>query len=448
MTLVETCSYSFAQTTMSRGRIYFSTGHVDLIDGGSEYVCAKVSGSRPTPYSVYVDWSHADDGEISVTCTCPHYDGGDFCKHIWATLLEIDHEHLAQGISLRECEVLHDHDEHEGVDDGWDGDAPRRAVGPEDVRNQFLSWPVPQRKPKRSSPIALWQGQLKTISDFATTGPAIESHRVAKRREAWFVLDVGASTSRGKLVVEFRQRETKKDGEFGKTKKLSVRHDEIPEFISEEDGRLIELLLGNRPADEYCRDSYYSDYASYTRTHVVPSMYAGLLPRLCATGRFIWQLDSMLPAEEGTPLAWDGDEPWWFRPRVEDDPKKKCWRFVGELYRGDGRISLGDVVMLLADGAVLYADKLARFDADPSVFGWIVSLRTQGAMEVPYADREKLLESLFRLPRFPEMELPPSLQVEQIRVAPTGRLEIKSPEAHYDLPNKHLGATVGFLYGE
>ncbi|MCH8045027.1 MAG: SNF2 helicase associated domain-containing protein [Planctomycetes bacterium] len=452
MTLVETCSYSFAPMTMSRGRIYFSTGRVELIDGGSEYVCAKVTGSQHTPYAVYVDWSHADDGKISVTCSCPHYDGGDFCKHIWATLLEIDHEKIALGVTFYECDVLHEHDEVEDDDDGWgddgDYDGPCRAIGPGSVENHFSNQQVPRRKSKRASPTALWQGQLKTISDFATTGSAIESHRAAKQREAWFVLDVGASTSRGKLVVELQQRETKKDGEFGKTKRLSVRRDEIPEFTNEEDGRLIELLLGNRPTDEFYHDSYYSDYQSYNRTHVVPGMYADILPRLCATGRFVWQLDSSLPTEEGTPLTWDGDEPWRFRPRVEDDPKKKCWRFVGELVRGDERIPLGDVVMLLADGAVLYADKLARFDADPSVFGWIVSQRTQGAMEVPYADREKLLESLFRLPRFPEMDLPPSLQVEQIRVAPTGRLEIKSPEAHYDLPNKHLGATVGFLYGE
>jgi len=177
-------------------------------------------------------------------------------------------------------------------------------------------------------------------------------------------------------------------------------------------------------------------------------MYDVVLPRLCATGRFVWQIDSSLPAEEGKAIAWDGGDPWRFRLHAEGDDSRQLWRLTGSVYRGADSVPLGDAVLSMATGIVLLPDKIVRLDVSGGNFGWIVSLRAQSAIEVPYADRDQLLDTLYRLPQFPEIELPAALRVEQIQGVPQGRLEIKSPRTSAYSSRDQFYANVHFVYGD
>ncbi|HUT12369.1 MAG TPA: SNF2-related protein [Thermoguttaceae bacterium] len=456
MSIADVFASSFSSTTISRGRAYFDSGRVRIRQADGQHVAADVAGSRRTPYSVDIDWSNAVDGEGAATCTCPHYEDGYLCKHIWATLLKIDREGLGGVIPPGRASMLHEYDEElDGEDDDWEDDEPDAVAGPTvhgghpdrfDVRG------APIRHTNRSSPTSIWQGQLRAVSDHATRqatakGAALPS--MPKQREAWFVLNVGETLNSGQLIVDFRQRETRNNGGFGKIKKLSVHVNDVPEFIDEEDGRLVELLVGNQASDESSyAHYYYSDYRSFSRAAVAPAMYDLMLPRLCATGRFVWLSNSSRPGEEGKPIAWDGGDPWRFRLRAEDDGRRQLWRLSGRVWRGGNSEPLENAVLLMATGLVLFPDRLARFDVPRGDFGWIVSLRTQPAIEVPYADRDQLLDAFYRLPQFPEIELPAALQVEQLQGMPRGRLEIKSPEARGYYTDNQLYANCGFVYGE
>ena len=453
MSVAEILASSFSSRTRSRGWAYFNSEQVRNVAADDWHVTAEVSGSRRTPYSVEIDWSNMVDGEIFATCTCPHYEDGYLCKHIWATLLEIDQRGLAEDASLDWANVLHE-DEDFG-DDDWHGEehdttAAFRALdafsGGRDVKA-----PSTRRLPRRS-PTSIWQGQLSRISDYATgraTSEPVAPRGARKEREAWFVFNVAESLSSGHVIVDLRQRETRKDGQFGKIKKLSVRRDEIPEFADEEDRRLVELLIGNRASEESTYAGYYYDgYRSFSRVALVPAMHDVLLPRLCKTGRFVWQLDSSVSTEEGSTIAWDDGGPWRFRLQVEEDDQQQLWQFSGQLFRGADRVPLGEVVLLMRTGIVLFPDRLARFDVSGADFGWIVSLRERSAIEVPYADRDRLLETLYSLPQFPDIELPAGLRVERLQGAPQGRLEIKPPKAFARYSRKELYANVEFLYGD
>jgi superfamily II DNA or RNA helicase len=424
---------------------------------------------------VEIDWSNAADAEVAATCTCPHYEDGYLCKHIWATLLKIDRDGLAHAIPR--CDrVVHEYDEESEEDDGdWDDEdsyeedsyeedsydddwygepfdeitGPRRAATlPERLAGDRTA----QRHSQPRVAASAWQRQLRLISDHATSQAAstpAETLGARKQREAWFVLSVGDSLANGRLVVDLRQRETMKNGEFGKIKKLSVQPDEIPDFTDENDRRLVELLVGSQAGDDspYGRYGYYG-YRSISRSVVAPAMYDVLLPKLSATGRFVWQLNSASPPEEGTRIAWDDGDPWRFRLAVEEDDGRQLWRILGSICRGDKSVPLDDVVLLMATGLVLFPDKLARFDVPPADFGWVASLRRQSPIEVPYADRDELLDALYRLPQFPEIDLPAALAVEQVRQTPRGRLEIKSPENPTYYSREQLFAKVGFVYGD
>jgi len=76
-------------------------------------------------------------------------------------------------------------------------------------------------------------------------------------------------------------------------------------------------------------------------------------------------------------------------------------------------VPVGDVVLFLTRGLILFADKLARLRVPIGDFQWIAMLRANGVLEVPYADRERLLDALFRLPQVSNIDLPDALQVPQ-----------------------------------
>ncbi|HYW79203.1 MAG TPA: SWIM zinc finger family protein, partial [Thermoguttaceae bacterium] len=450
MSIADVFESFFSPATRNRGLAYADSQRVRIRQIDGEYVTAQVQGSRRAPYSVDIDWSDSIEGEVTATCTCPHYEDGYLCKHIWATLVEIDRKGFVGTLPTHLATILHDDPEDEGEDwdDNWDDDD---TAGPEQFDAYFDQF-RPHTGFQRKSPKSSWKGLLGAISDYAKRLITSESPPLwptAKQREAWFVLNVAESLSAGHLVVDLCQRETRKTGEFGKIKKLSVRRDDMPEFADEEDGRLIERLLGNQTPDESPYSSYgYHSYRTVSRVAIRPAMHDVVLPKLCETGRFVWQIDSSLPAEEGKSIAWDDGDPWRLRLHAESDDSRQLWRLTGSVCRDTDSVPLGDVVLLLATGIVLLPDKLARFGVCGSNFGWFVTLRAQSAIEVPYADRDSLLDMLYRMPQFPEIDLPAALQVERIEGVPQGRLEIKSPKTPTYYSRDQLYANVHFVYGD
>ena len=436
-----------------RGHGYARSGRVKIGEVGDTYLSARVSGSRRAPYSVTIDWSYSDERRIIADCTCPHYEDGFLCKHIWATLLTIEREGLFNSLPNDLAAIHRDEDDLDGEDeDDYRNHECEEAseFGSLDSQSRRHGrLPSPGRDSRSPSAPSAWLGQLARISEHAAQIPARSDSpfSVEKQREAWFLLDVGESLRSGQLTVCFRYHESKKNGEFGKIKQLTVRRDEIPEFAEDEDRQLVQLLVGNQASNDASYSYYrYQDYASFSRAAVSPSMYQFLLPRLCATGRFVWQVDSSLPIEDARSIAWDDGRPWEFRLRADDDDQRQLWQLCGEVYRGDARVPLEDAVLLLSNGVVLFFDKLARLNVSAATFGWISSFRRQSTIEIPYSDRGKFLDMLYRLPQFPEIELPPALQVCQIQGTPRGRLEIKSPETQRYNSRGQLHAHVHFVY--
>ncbi|MCX7426670.1 MAG: SNF2-related protein [Planctomycetia bacterium] len=487
MSLVKAVGGSFSPAVKGRGGDYFRSGRVRIVRGDGGSLTAQVSGSRRKPYVVEIDWAKLGPDEVVATCTCPHYKEGNLCKHIWAMLLAMDKEGLDPELSNPPAKVLHKYDLPESsgaLDDMYDdcgddydeyGDEEEEYEdGDEDDEDDEDDWHYrpsgPARReaaptfgdPRRGlsigdgrsigKPRSGWKRRLTQVFQYATTQAAAErvaSRDAGKQRQAWFVLSVAECLDDGRLVVHFRQRETRQTGEFGKIKKLTVQSKDIPRFVDEEDGRLVEILIGNAASDDVYGYHDYDGGRQVSRAVVLPATYEIVLPRLCATGRFVWQMDSSLPVEEGRPMAWDGGDPWRLRLSVEDDPQRRRWRLLGELVRGGDRVPLSDAVLLLDNGLVLFPDRLARLNVAGEDFAWIAVLREQSPIEVPYSGRDALLDAIYRLPTLPEIELPPALQLEQIVGTPRGRLEIKSPEKHaYYYSRGQLYANVHFVYGD
>ncbi len=86
--LARCCSLLFFPQDRERGEEYFQHGHVNLIEIGDCGIHAIAHGQ--SEYNVYIDFSELEDRNIGVHCDCPRFQGGDLCKHLWATLRYLD----------------------------------------------------------------------------------------------------------------------------------------------------------------------------------------------------------------------------------------------------------------------------------------------------------------------------------------------------------------------
>ena len=94
------CARDFNHGVRSRGQKYFESGRVLIANHDAERITATVQGSGSFNYLVGLIWL-TEISAIAAGCTCPYYDGGDLCKHIWATILEAQAFEWAAGANSR-----------------------------------------------------------------------------------------------------------------------------------------------------------------------------------------------------------------------------------------------------------------------------------------------------------------------------------------------------------
>jgi superfamily II DNA or RNA helicase len=457
MPFADRCSLDFEPQVQSRGQRYFHERRVRLGSTDGETVRAAVAGSSGD-YEVLLDWSDARNGIVESSCTCPYFEDQGLCKHIWATMLAADARGLGPRAGSRKLSVLTPDSDEWDLDDEADELEEdeeffgRRYPSSGSGRRPFSHW----QRPRSPSP-ARWQQQLSAVfnSHPASASGDTALPLVDKAREAWYVLDVTSSLETGVLMIHLFQRETKVSGEFGRLKPMSVDQEDVARFTKPEDREMLRVLLASDEGRSDAYDAHHDRYGYYgyhdyepktSQVSLAAGAYEHLLPKLCATGRFVWMLDSsqQVPEEDGRGLAWDDGPPWRFCLCIEADDKKKRWLLEGQLVREgeESPLPLKTPSLLLASGLVLLEDRLARL-AVGDFFPWIAALRKASAIAVPYQDRWELLGRLWQLPSQPETSLPPNLRCEEVHVPPQGRLVVHSPERY---GSSRLYGDVEFLY--
>jgi uncharacterized Zn finger protein len=75
----------------------YGPDRIHLLGMERERVFAHVLGSDGDVYCVEVE---QDGDDLSALCTCPHFTGGQLCKHIGAVMALINEPHVARTNSL------------------------------------------------------------------------------------------------------------------------------------------------------------------------------------------------------------------------------------------------------------------------------------------------------------------------------------------------------------
>ncbi len=413
MSLAAQLDHWFDPKVRQRGAEYFESNSVYL-DWRDE-TSAEFTVYGSDYYDVDIDWSKP--GAVEMSCSCPYFEDHDICKHLWAALLKLDAEAAEMG-----------------------GVATSLASSNGDAKSQ--SWYSQLAHLLRLS------SQIGTPQNTSSASTAL-----ASSRRVWYVLELDPSSIA--LDILLFQQQRKQTGEWGAIKPLSVNNKNFDQLDAPGDAAVVRMLLGNPLAGEiYDLPSWYRPSGNQglngtrpTRVEVVAPLYDSLLPAVAATGRFCWAISPEQGLDDLHMLAWDGGPAWQFRLNATPLAEEEVWRLTGELFRGDEVKSLNEAVFWYQSGLIMWTDSLARC-VPPRDDRWLSFLWQNSAVDIPFADRDKLLAELYRTGEAPSITGDDRLAIESRTATPQGRLVVLAPKGQQGRQNQTslLTAAVSFKY--
>lgn len=410
MSLVVTWSPFFQPSVRRLGRGHQLAGQVNRIEPGEgELVRARVEDE---------DGSHEacvryEGKYVTAACDCETYTAGRFCQHIWALLLDVQHNEEAPGASAEELSGL--------------------TVRAPKARKRVEAEPTTRREAEPE-----WMGRLSLLRPTSEETQRRSSELLPMQRQICYVVLPELSARHNGVVITLRQRTAIASG-WSKPKAIKLTGDMLSGLADPVDRELCALVVGG----SWVNDSVSSDASRFERSHTTyrlsPGAGRSLLKRMIDTGRAFIEHSPDPERPDQRPLVWAGDEPWglWLSGQWSEDQHKLLLKL--ELRRADEAIDVGAPELVLGgrDGLVIYQGRAAPLD-DREAQHWISQFRHEFAageaddtrpMEVDHSDLERFLDRLYMLPQLPELDLPPELAQTEQRVTPTPNLELFSPSS-------------------
>jgi superfamily II DNA or RNA helicase len=379
---------------VERGDDYFAKGRVvEIVDQGVDGLLVHVRGS--SMYDVEMAFS---GNKLGVMCDCAYYaDHINACKHIWAAIRAASARNLLPDVPLT-LDYIEPFEEWEDPLPQFARPAPPlRLVEPRRPWERFFD-AVGTAAPPRSATLARIPDEIAyTIRPFVSQP----------------------------LSLQILGRIRKKDGQWAKWKAVSLQLDELHHLPDPFDRDTIALLHSN----------------PYTHRiepiiHFSGPVTAWWLERIARAGK--------LHLSDGnsnlSPLAWDDGPTWKLRVAVVSDAARNSYRIEGAIEREGETLPMQNV-LTAADGVVIRADRVARFD-DGGNEGWLRALRGTGPVEVPFADTERFRDRLLHAPAG-DIVLPEELGWEVAALRPKPLLSL-----HQNAWSSELTGELFFVYGE
>ncbi len=452
MSILTAWSPFFHSTARMHGRSQFSGDRVERIEpiedelirayvqeAAPEGEDASESGAEPERHLVTV---RRDDRRAEAECTCSQFEKGTYCKHIWATLLDVQHNE-GPGASAAELAKLRVR-------------APKARK-----RTGAGRRPIRQAEPQ-------WMGRLSLLRPpMHDQSSNTQIAMPAQRQICYVVLPEASERSHG-LVVELQQRTPTATG-WSKAKPFKIDAPTIAGLADPVDRELCALLLGGA-ASERQWSGMPASMRGEARYRLPSGAWRTLLQRMIATQRcFVAATDDDITGNGGSggngndhPLAWAGQRTWtlWL---VGHEARGRDELLVNVELRRDLNeppLAIEKPAMVLGglDGVVIWNDQAAPLD-DRDALSWMSHFRDEyrrhdqaQPIRVPKADVERFLDRLYLLPQLPEIDLPEGIGRVPQHVEPVPHLDLFSPgsqEAAQLLPasaKNQLLAKIWFAY--
>jgi superfamily II DNA or RNA helicase len=408
ISLPEALERDVSPKTRHKGRHYFLSGAVTSLDGNVDHITAVVEGTLPYGVSI----TREGDGFVG-SCECPYFlDRLEICKHIWAAVLAAD----TRGWLT--------------PDSNYSWIDPLDHAGPVPIHPRQAPPPPPRRE--------RWEVFLE---DLARHEPIPSPRPAPQLRDGQLVylLNVVHAPATAGVPILLQARQRKKNGEWGQPQPITLKADDLAALPDATDREILPMLIG--AADLYGASSgYYTPPTNGNFLLRAPLLH-DLLPKIARTGRL--SLRTAAPGrQDPAPLDWDDGPPWRFTAEVREDADD-TFVLDGALVRDDGRMPLQEPQLFLAAGYLVSGRRLARFDHRGG-FKLLTELRRAGALRVPRAAAQRLIEPLARFDIDPAT-LPPDLRYETVAVAPRPAVSIARATGGY-ASYAELHAAVSFDY--
>jgi len=409
-------------------------------DAGDEVLLAAEVKDQDDAHTV--DLSR--DGRYAVAeCTCDAFGEGSFCKHIWATLLDLNQNEDAEG--------------HVGVT--INDLAKLRLRAPKARKRDDTLRPARSSEPR-------WIGRLSLLRPTSAESEAENSDSASifpTQRQVCYVVLPELSNRHNGLVVDLQQRTAIASG-WSKPKPLRVGLDTIDILADKADRELVSMMLGATwVTQNEASQSYRLDRGHHTY-RIAPGSQRMLLQRLIATGRCFIELDEDETNNRTNqrPLRWAGDDkPWKLWMVARQGPGELLVDL--QLRRAGKRIAVTDPEIVLGgrDGLIVSAHPkptgrrrspfalAAPFD-DRDAYRWVSQFRdhryadedvaavdeaaetldepmSASALRIAAEDVPRFLERLYLLPQLPELDLPEGMGREEQLLDPMPHLDLFSP---------------------
>ncbi|MDE3196273.1 MAG: DEAD/DEAH box helicase [Acidobacteriota bacterium] len=416
----------FDHATRQRALPYTLNGSIRFEDTTSDLVAGWVRGEAE-----YFFYFEAYGRTMECWCDCPFFASGNFCKHLWAVLIEAGKRGYLSD-SSRAVRLTQG-----SAPDGDDYEDPDDPFG-FDFEGDFALTPPEPAIPALRGPS--WRTQIGDVQSMALRGSRATRQWPAKRQVLYFV-DAQTSLSRGGLAIGLSARDLKLNGDYSKTVRLDIRRNEIEQLPSQIDREILTALVGGLQLTSFgYTDSRVADIFSLDH-----QMAVRLLPLMAETGRLFYRSEA--GEREQASLTWD-EHAWNFGLEIHKGPYR--WALSGVLFREMGgveeRLDLLKAALIIQGGFVFTRERAAPLD--PGVpFEWISYLRRAGAIEVPDHDREEFLTALLNSAHLPRLKVPEELQFDEVAVPmrPALRVSGSGPNGsrlHGDLQFDYDGRLV------
>jgi len=479
MPLTPRTRHAFRDAIRERGDAYARSGRVTITDAGRDRAEARVRGSGGVVYRVEVA-PVVVGGEVGlgVACECPYFSGTGSsgahvgCKHVWATLLRLDHRHWQPPALERDPSlplilvdlIAHasdpNYDPYDDGDDDIDADfesaddesddpliAARIDTGlrPQSAAAHRAAAPALAGKPDR---VGSWRGRIERLASipFGTRAPAGIPPLL-------YLIDPGEIRATQQVRVLFARRSLRRDGTPGALLPARISVETIGVASSSAEASALAQLLTLAQTEAVLGQGAYG--YSYARDPsrilssavVVPTaLLDPVLPRLAATGRLaiipgallIWGASAQA---EPRPLHLDDGPPWRLRLELGADAAGG-YALRGSFRRDAATLAIEDATLVLAGGFLVEGTTLARADVGGSVSAFAELKR--GALRIPECDLDAAIAQITAAPGLAAIEL--SQEVPWIECAGTAvpRLRFEA----VDERSRNLEAQLDFRYGD
>jgi superfamily II DNA or RNA helicase len=412
MSQIETLGRHIDRKIRDRGSDYFKRKAVRILFADDEFVSARVSGSRQ--YEVDLE---RDGGALVFSCDCPYFESNlEACKHVWATILEIEKQGLLQRMGTEPLRLL------PVGSFGATGDEDFEDIDFED-EIELRGGMDTGRERRGSSPPS--PGSWKQVLARMRPEQAMETKPPSwpSDREILYILDCSGRSYGAVLTLQIDARERKKKGGWRKQRPLSLSHDMLPVLPDPADREILTQLLGVR------RETWYQGpYESIYRFQPALQELRTLLPLIAGTGRLFLRAPEL---DEPRPIRLDESGPWNLRIEVRRDERGNQYEVCGVFHKAGSVLGIQQPEHICGPGIFVTGDMLAFCEGS---FDWISFFRTEGSFFVPRPEAAQWLETMLGMPEVPPMDLPEELQLEEIAALPKPVARVRTRKESWGTP--------------